>query len=279
MTRPSRHRSCLLLLGGFGILSALPTAGRAAGIRDLSDGWLLSPAAVAAFLDRRPAPPRGAWVLAGQSRLYGLPDLPVVQLRLGVRRGPRGPSLGLNWQALGDGLFQEQQHEAHLQWGRRPVLGVAIRSLTVRSGGALGFPEQTAGRWQVALTTQFDQRWGPDASLQAQAWWFVAAGGSWSGGEGRRPLLRVQGWRGPTAAALVVDLKADRTPIVGVEWSLGNAGGAWGLRVDPATGSLGPVFSWRRGAMLLRSSHLLHPQLGTTHRWQIGWGSWGAPRW
>jgi hypothetical protein len=280
MNRRAREMGSLGF-GLLGILLAVPTPGHTAGIRDLTDGWLLGPAAVAAFLGPPLLSPNGTWLLAGQSRLFGRPELPVAQLQLGlrVRRGPGQPSLGLNWQSLGEGLYQERQYTGHLQWGKRPVLGLEVRSLAVRSGGALGFSVRSDTRWQVAVTAQVNGGLGTAAKFQVQVWLPVVAGGSWSGGEGRQPLLRLQWWGGPTAAALAVDLKEDQTPTAGAEWWFGHGGAAWGLRVDPATGTLGPVVSWRKGSLLFRSSHLAHPQLGVTHRVQVGWGSWGAPRW
>jgi hypothetical protein len=50
------------------------------------------------------------------------------------------------------------------------------------------------------------------------------------------------------------------------------AGVALGLRSEPQTGSVGLTTAWRWRAWLIRSAHLSHPELGTTHRWGLAWG-------
>ncbi len=268
---------CAIMLGTW--LDPMPAA--AAGIHDLADGWLLGPAATAEFLSG-PAPAgSGAWATAGQSRLYGLPTLPVVGVDLGLRwiAGPGQPSVAASWQTLGQGLFATTDWRWHLQAGQRPALGVAMQSLTVRSGGEVDIARHSETHWQVALTVQTEWRPTPSAAVQAQLWLSLDAADRWWDGQARRPLLRMQGWRGPMALAVAVDLKPDQTPVVSLEWALSWGGGGCGLRADPATGTVGPILVWRRGSLLVRTSHLAHPQLGVTHRIQLGIGAWGAPRW
>jgi hypothetical protein len=45
-----------------------------------------------------------------------------------------------------------------------------------------------------------------------------------------------------------------------------------GLRIEPWSRAVGMVTGWRVGSLLLRTSHLLHPDLGTTHRWGLDLG-------
>jgi len=253
----------------------------AAGIRNLADGWLLGPAATAAFIGGQDAPGGGVWAMAGQNRLYGLPELPVTALCLGARLGrlPGQPTVDICWQSLGRGLYREDDYRVHFQVGKMPVLGVALRSVAIHTGGYAGIQTGQDHHWQAAVTIQAGWQGTAGTHVQTQLWLSLAAGGSVASGSGRRPLLRMQGWQGPLALALAVDLTADRVPTVGLEWDLAWGGGGCGLRLDPATGSLGPVLYWRRRLLLVRTSHLVHPQLGVTHRVQLGVGNWGAPRW
>jgi hypothetical protein len=47
---------------------------------------------------------------------------------------------------------------------------------------------------------------------------------------------------------------------------------ALGLRADPATGILGLTLVWLGAGVMIRTSHLAHPDLGLTHRFQVGFG-------
>ncbi len=249
--------------------------------RDLADGWLLGPAATAEFLAGHALEPGGVWATTGQSRLFGVASLPVmaVQAGLSLAQWPGRPSVETRWQTLGEGLFSEDTYEIHGQVGRRPVVGLAYRTVRTQTGGFADIARQADSRWQAALTIQAQWSLPESVRVQARLWLPAAEGGANHEAEGRRPLARIQGWNGALALAVAVDLKADQSPAVSLEWDLGWGGGACGMRVDLATGIVGPVVQWRRGLLLIRTSHLVHPQLGVTHHFELGLGAWGAPRW
>ncbi len=254
---------------------------QASGARDLADGWLLGPAATVEFLAGQPLSPDGFWVTAGQSRLFNLPSLPVLAVEAGLRLGqwPGKPVLAVAWQTLGEGIFVEDQRRVHLQWGQVPVVGLAWRSVGTRTGGISGAEERQDDRWSVDAVLQGSWRPVAASKVEARLWLPLTSGGLNSLADARRPFLQLQGWAGATALAVTVDRKADQTPTVALEWGLGWGGGSCGLRVDLATGVAGPVINWRRGLLLVRTSHLAHPQLGVTHRLQVGFGAWGAAPW
>jgi len=283
--RGRQFNTGFLLVLLFGSL-ACPSACPATGGRDLVDGWLLGPAAAAEFVGGPATAQGGVWATVGQSRLFGMSELPVAAVNVGLRlaRWPGQPTLAVAWQTLGEGLYREDDRRLHLQLGNLPAVGIALRSVVIRTGGELGISLRTVSQWQAAVTFQAQWRPAPGARLQVQLWLDAGHGGDRQnggrqGGDARRPLARIQGWQGPMALAAALDLKPDQTPTVSLEWNLGWGGGACGLRADPATGSLGPVLVFRRGRLLVRTSHLSHPVLGVTHRVQLGLGSWGAPRW
>jgi hypothetical protein len=80
--------------------------------------------------------------------------------------------------------------------------------------------------------------------------------------------------------ALQVDQKGDGAPVLSLE-ILGRLSHRVGLgwRVDPDTGSLGGTFTARLGGLWWQTSHLVHPALGVTHRFQLGCGDAGAAPW
>ena len=48
---------------------------------------------------------------------------------------------------------------------------------------------------------------------------------------------------------------------------------ALGLRLDAWSQAAGLSTAWRLRSVVLRSSHLVHPDLGTTHRWGLDVGA------
>jgi hypothetical protein len=114
----------------------------------------------------------------------------------------------------------------------------------------------------------------PGRRLRVDVWWPVTAPPPWHGDLGLRRWLRVtaggQGW----SWAAVVDRRASGAPLLQGEVLLRLApAAALGLRVEAWSGAAGLCTAWRWGQLLLRSSHLVHPDLGTTHRWSVGVGA------
>jgi hypothetical protein len=252
-----------------------------AGTRDLADGWLLGLGAVAHVLGTPPGSPTGTWLSAGQTRLFGLPELPVLALEAGWRQtGWPGPlSCVVTWQRLGDPLFLEDVGNVHVQFGRQPVLGLAVGRVQVTTEAREFDLVPTLSAWQTTFSVQWDWRPSRTTELRMLLWLSLAEPDEATLSRARRPLLKVEGWRGQVALAAAVDLKADQTPTFGLEVVLGSGRAAWGLRLEPESGVAGPVFHWCRGRLQLGTSHLAHPQLGVTHRFRIALGAWGAPRW
>lgn len=262
-------------------LAGCPDTGVAAGSRDLADGWLFGATATANLLRRGPVPPQRLWVSLGETRLYGLAELPVAEVTLGLRDWfPRGRSaLELGWQTLGRGLYRETDRHLDLQWGRRIMVGGRMRMLLVRTGGLAGFHERRDSFWQLDATLQANWDRGPDVGLRVRLDLPLAETDFLRVRDGRRRLLAVQGWRAPTGFAVSVDTKPDQTPTIGLEWLMAWGHAVWGARLEPSVGVVGLVLSLARGRLLLRTSHLVHPQLGLTHRFQVGFGSGGGSTW
>jgi len=82
------------------------------------------------------------------------------------------------------------------------------------------------------------------------------------------------------ALALRLDVAADGRPVFGWE-ALAGLGGSLGVawRADRASGAMGGGLIWRSARLRLRTSHLAHPDLGLTHRIEIGVGRPGASPW
>jgi hypothetical protein len=241
----------------------LCAASARAGFRDLRDGWLLGPASAAALLDGRSEPAAGWTWRAGVSRLHGLPGLELGELGL---RGAGGVGrVDLAWQRLGGELWHEDR--LVLLCGRGPVALIA-------DARALGAGDRIAGR-RLDLRCELE--------LEPAAGWRLRLNTD--------PYTLVDGcsappWRAWCAlehrvAAWAAGLQLDRGLRGGTATRVGGlvvvgGGVGLGLLCGLENGELGLTTAWRRGRLLVRSSHLVHPVLGPTHRWQLALTAGGA---
>lgn len=264
-------------LSAFLLLIAMGTTPvRAAGIREFGDGWLLTAGEMRQWLDRSdPAPEPGWWAAVGDARLYGLPELPLRRWAVG---GPLPATRGkLAWtvdhQMLGGGLIDERASELRLIFTGVLRVGLAAQRVEMAIDGR---PE-AAYRGAALLL-------GRDGSSGVGNWRFdlrapLDSGAAWSGPNDRRPFARgaLLGREAHVAVALEVSRRGDGSFAAGAEASLALGPRlAVGVRADPPTGAVGPVSVWRTGLLLIRTSHLAHPELGTTHRCELVFGRPGG---
>jgi hypothetical protein len=256
--------------------SLLPVAGRAGGTRDLADAWLLAhedwarllapPAAppavgatgAAATADTGAARSRRWWLQAAQGRLFGLDLLPQTGLAGGWRAG--GAALAVAWERLGADLYREDLVRGSVLVGRPWILGAELRWRRLRLAGV---PE--SARTEVVLRAAAPL----PADLRLEAWWPLGEAPPWFGRTGLRRWLRLRGPGTQVAWAVVVDRRADGVPVVQGEVVLAAGRAALGLRLEPWSGAVGLVTGWRWGPVILRGSHLVHPDLGASHRWGL----------
>ena len=254
----------------------LPAASaRAQGLRRLEAAWLV-PERLAGTTLARPAagPGDGLWVRAGQGRLHGLPELPVRRLALGATGGGGAWSLEGAWETLGSALLRDEVAEVRLQAGRRWRAGVSGSWRRVQAGPAPAWRAFTGG---LDLSLAWSR--GPLGSGTARVLWPLASAATAPGG-GPTPRLLLAVAGGGRALAVQVDTDPDGRPHVGWE-ALGalspGVGVCW--RSDPASGALGGGLRLERGWWRLRTSHLVHPDLGPTHRCELAFGAPGASPW
>lgn len=266
--------STLVGLLSLGILLA-PASSRADGLRDLEDGWLVSPAEARSLLClTTPSAWRGAddgadagratgwWLALGQARLFAMSELPLLAVALG--RTERWWSLAAGWQRLGGELWREDRTRLRLVIGRERRCGLVGGVDAVAWAG--GLAEQAT---QLDVVVEYPLAW----DIRARGTWGVLGPPSWHDTRApRRQALFTGGWSwGRWALACERDGKGVPAVQAEVLMSLG-ARVAWGLRGDPDTGTLGLSTSWLVARALLRSSHLIHPELGITHRWSVAFG-------
>ncbi|MFT5232656.1 MAG: hypothetical protein ACI9UQ_000678, partial [Candidatus Krumholzibacteriia bacterium] len=263
---------------GFLFVLVLADLCTAAGTHLVEDGWLLGKGGVAIFLSGQSQQSTGLWSTVGHSALYQMNEFPATQASFGARLGEgwAKTTIAASWHVLGSGMFGQQNAELHLQWGQSFAVGFAGSILQTTSGGAHGFAVQKSMRWRLSLTGNHIWEVGALTQVRTEVWLPLASAVGEGFVDARTRLLRIQGWHERVAFGVAVDLKPNLAPTMGLEWDLAWGAAALGLRLDPSTGVVGPVVYLRRAKLLVQTSHLVHPQLGVTHRFQIGVGNWGA---
>jgi len=244
----------------------------AGGLREMEDGWLIPLPHLARLIggndpDRRPRlAAEGSWFSSGQARLFGMPELPLYRIAAG--RSGRGFQVEGSWQRLGGDLFREDRVRLKVGWGGGWRLLADGGWDRVRLGGEASRPEPAAA---VGLVGPTLRPWVVRIS------WSLLPPPTWHGRRSQRRWLLAAGrFRGGWWAA-AVDRSGTGEPSLQMAFVVRvRRGVGLGLRGDPATGSLGITTAVSGSAWLVRSSHLVHPDLGLTHRWSLTWGKLGG---
>lgn len=262
------------------------------GVRDFCDGWLLGPADTAVILAAGPfTPPQGNghlpesrcaqgwrwWAGAGQGVLFAMEELPQKFLETGlVHRGGRWPwSAACSWERLGNGLFVEDSATVRLRLGRTRQIGIRMRAqrwVVENTRIDAGLETALEGRLEFSLATDFRG----ELSLRLHPGPPVR----WHRQRGRRTLAEMKIFHSASALAVRLDQRGDGAPVLAVEILVRLAAGlGMGFRADPETGSLAGSVVANVGGPWFRTSHLVHPALGVTHRFHLGAGDPAASTW
>jgi hypothetical protein len=241
------------------IVLAVASVAVAGGVRDLADAWLVDGARTARLLaDGRAG--RGVWLETSHGRLWSVPELPQFGLSLSHLGG--GHRVELAWEQLGSSIYRERAGHLFVAVGRGWSVGAGIVHRGV----------QIAGQEGRGHDDGFVQLEGPrDGPIRAG--WRLPLGpvAPWFGERGIARWLWVAGDAADMAWTIGLDRRGDGTPSLQLEALVALSGQvAWGARFDAASGSIGFSLAWRVGGILMRSSHLTHPELGVMHRWGLG---------
>jgi hypothetical protein len=244
-------------------LSAPGVAG-GGGTRDLGDGWLLPPGRVLGLLGAAGSSSRAPawWVLMGQGRLYGLAELPLLEARGGWSSA--NWAVSGRYHRLGAELMRDEEWglELRLQTRCSPGLEIIQDRLAIQGG-----PPSSRLRLRGGVDVPVGRAMA--ASLRMD----LTDAPPWQGERAIQRWLLLQGTSRDLCWAIGLDRSADNEPWLELSLSARLCErAAAGLRTEPATGTVGLTTAWRAGGWLLRSSHLVHPLLGVTHRWQLGRG-------
>ena len=263
------------IVGFLVLLMGAPAA--AAGLRDLEDAWLLPPWPLL-----RPQPETGpgwiGWVAAGSGRLYEMPELPLhgLDAAFGLDRRRALWLVQVSWQVLGENLYRADRREIRVgRYGAwRTVLRLEreVAILAGREAPIHAAADLVLGR-TISLAAGI--RFVGDLHVPLTALPRAA--------DPRvRPVGRFLLGTSTAALAAAWDRRGDGTPLLGGELALVLSPAACLLlRFDGGSGSLGPGLVLRWDGLLLRTSHVVHPALGVSHRFQLVVGApprqWPSP--
>ncbi len=269
-------RPTALALAAAAALAAVAPAGASAGgCRDLEDAWLIAPGRLALLLSpaadqtREPGQTpdagagQGAWLALSLAQLYGMPELPLRAVAAGW--GFAGLGWSASWQRLGADALREDR----LRWR-------ILRGGERRAGLTLGLDRLLLGGRQVRRQASLAAEvvWPLPGGMQGRLSWPLVTPSAWDRERGWRRWLTLCGGGGRALWAAGIDRALTGEPCLQVEAALRLAAGCGvGARAEPATGTLGLNTGWIWRGVLLRTSHLVHPELGVTHRWSLTLGS------
>ena len=261
---------------GFGVSSDPVSAG---GLLNIEDSWLISSPITHQLLMGRKfgSDHRGEiYFTVAQGRLHAMNELTQRSLTLEGVLTPGSQSLAWTgkWQQTGEGIFVEDLLAVKLMLGIQPALGVSFKQTQQILGGEEQKPLQN---FYFNLNAPFN--WSEvNGILQLQ--WPIFSSGTQEGYSdfGRRTeIIKATIVHAQNAFAMVVDRVATGQPNFGFQMLMTLTSGI-GLefRVDSPTGSIGPGLAILRGGVMLRTSHVVHPHLGVTHRLALVVGRFGG---
>lgn len=248
-------RRWLLVLLPLGLWVLGPESALSSGVRSVDDSWLLGP---------QPSG-RRIWALAlAQGQLFSQPDLPQqsLSLKFSPRMWRRKIRLEARWERLGADLFQEDQWRGELMVGSRLGVGMVLlgRSQQIAS-------EVVVQGWEPLLVVQISSQDRVLPFWRVKMEFATGAPSAVGFEEARKSWLHLEFWQARWALGIQLDRRPGGAPVPGMEllWQIPLGVGLC-LRMDPASGALGPGVRLRKGVLLIRTSHLMHPSLGQTHR-------------
>ncbi len=268
----------LVILVGieFGATVNQATAG---GLLNIEDSWLLPSSLTRGLLtgNNHSSGPRSEFLgMVGQGRLFSMSELEQrsVSLEGVIFPWQKKISWAGSWQRTGRDLFVEDRLTAQVVWGNRPALGIGFRRIKL----TLAQKEQTPAQ-DYFFILKAPWKWGAVTGMVQLQWpGYSSSINSGNGGYGRRTeALKAIFVHSDHAIAVVVDSLGNGKPNLGFQMLMTlTTGMGLEFRVDSPTGSLGPGLSIVRGGLMVRTSHLVHPQLGITHRIALVVGRFGV---
>ncbi|MCP4292845.1 MAG: hypothetical protein GY780_13555 [bacterium] len=272
------ERSHLGICSGILFFLMIPVSAMSSGLKDFNDSWLIPPNLVHDLMS--PANQNDhsndfyLWS-AGQGRLFEMHELKQQFLSFETQLTTHGIPWAFifAWQKTGLGDFVENRFQADVFWGQNAQWGMG----TTHSIQELGKRQEPTKKNYFALFRYPYNGTGFSCYLELR--WPVFSSSENVNFTERTNFLKGVFEGEDFAFATVVDRNGDGVPQIGFQlFFVLSDGVGLAMRTDLATGSLGPQLSLSKGLLLLRTSHLVHPQLGITHRLEFSLGRFGGSK-
>ncbi len=239
---------------------------RPLGAREMTDGWVFTPEWERACVYGEEHDTGRLRISCGTGRLFGMPELPLHSLSGRAARSTL--FLEVDLQTLGSDVWREQRLGAELGWGHRQGVGLiwVLRRIETAYGEAWSRQEMivtlriASGKTWSAILYSDPLSLSQDRPVSYRSRWLV-----------------LRGRRSGLAWALTVDRRRGEAPESRAALMSRVAPDvAFGISGEPGTGTIGLTTTWFRGGLCVRTSHLVHPALGISHRWMLVLGG-GTP--
>ncbi len=275
---PFLSLGCLVIFVGIE-LGAVVDQAIAGGLLNMEDSWLIPSSLTRGVLtgNHQSSGLKGEIMgTVSQGRLFSMSELEQRSVSLeGVIFPWRNKlSWAGRWQRTGRDLFVEDRLTARVLWGHRPAVGLGFRRIKLTLAQKEQIPAQ-----EFFFLLKAPWKWGAVTGMVQLQWpGYSSSRNSGNGEHGRRTeALKAIFVHSDHAIAVVVDRLDNGKPNLGFQILMTlTTGIGIEFRVDSPTGSLGPGLSIVRGGLMVRTSHLVHPQLGITHRIALVVGRFGV---
>jgi hypothetical protein len=219
-----------------------------AGVRDADQGWVVPPSELS---DTE----CNYWIATSVGSLFQIPELPMQSLCSGW--SSRRIALSGRWHRLGSEIYSEDSLSMELLYGGKLKFGLKGNK---ESQQFLSEPQWTTF---YSFVSQFDYK----NSLTVKT--VIPIYGEMNPAKDYQQLLMI--FKSDFVRfSLGVDYTelGEKSVRLGLDWLLVKQFSA-GALVDTGSGSTGFTSAVKYSRFTIRSSHLSHPELGVTHRWQL----------
>jgi len=230
------------------VLVTLIVGNASAGFRDADQGWIISPDE---FIKRD----TGFYGAISMSSLYQMPELPMQSILSGWSSDKC--HMAIRWHKLGGDVYREDSLSVDMLFGGRLMFGINVERESQQ------FSDEP--RWNTlhSFVTRYDFR----ESMTIKST-IPVSGAMLTTRDYEQLLLILRGEDVLFALGIDNTDSSEKSVRLGLDWLLHHK--FWiGAIVDVGSSSTGLTTTIKTGKLLTRSSHLVHPELGMTHRWQL----------
>ncbi|MCP4144144.1 MAG: hypothetical protein GY752_02530 [bacterium] len=230
------------------VLLAVLVGNASAGFRDADQGWVIPP-------DDCRERNTGYFGAVSVSSLYQMPELPMQSVLSGW--SSEKWHMAFRWHKLGGDVYREDSLSVDMLFGGSLKFGIKVEHESQQ------FSDVPGWNTLYSFVTRYDYR--ESITLKST----TPISGAMLATRDYEQLLMIIRSEDVLFALGIDDTNSGEKSVrLGLDWLLHHMFRV-GAIVDTSSSSTGLTTSIKIGKILTRSSHLAHPELGMTHRWQL----------